>query len=126
MTSHRHGRGELDALLARARDRCFFLDLDDAAARLCRANMPHGIAKIHCLQEALGLPPDACYVSTPDSTVTRNLDRWASGFGYGGAVLWSGDLIPLELKPNFCGMLAAGLPAAPDVAALEAAVERRR
>lgn len=111
-------------LLERARARCFFLDLGDAAARLCRANMPYGIAKIHCLQTALGMEPDACYVSTPDSTVTRNLDRWASGFGYGGAVLWSGDLVPLELKPNFCGMLVAGLQGPPDVPTLQTRVQR--
>lgn len=111
-------------LVRAARERCFFLDLDDAAARLCRANMPFGLAKIHWMQSELGLEPDACYVSTPDSTVTRNLDRWSSGFGYGGAVMWSGDLVPLELKPNFCGMLVAGLDHRPDVPTLMRTIAR--
>jgi hypothetical protein len=103
------GEAERAGLLERARERCFFLDVDDAGARLCRANMVYGIAKIQWLQRQAGVEPDAGYVSTPDSTVTRNLERWAAGFGYGGAVLWSGDLMPLELKPNCCGMLVAGL-----------------
>ena len=101
--------------LARARDRGFFFDVDDAAARLCRANVAFGLAKIHWLQERLGIEPDATYISTPDSTVTRNIDRWTSGFGYGGAFEWSGRVMPLELKPNCCGMLAAGLDEAPPV-----------
>ncbi len=118
------GDAERSRLLERARERCFFLDLDDAGARLCRANMPYGIAKIHWMQSQLGLEPDACYISTPDSTVTRNIDRWASGFGYGGAVEWSGDLFPLELKPNCCGMLVAGLDELPDDDAIERTVAR--
>ena len=72
---------ERELLLEEARSRCFFLDLDDAAARLCRANMVFGIAKILWLQRELDIEPDCCWISTPDSTVTRNLDRWASGFG---------------------------------------------
>ena len=95
--------------LERARRRCFFIDVDDSGARLCRASMPFGIAKVHWIQEQLGLEPDACYISTPDSTITRNRERWASGFGYGGAVEWSGPVMPLELKPNCCGMAVVGL-----------------
>ena len=115
---------ERSTLLERARERCFFLDLDDAGARLCRANMPHGIAKIHWIQERLGIEPDAYYISTPDSTVTRNVDRWASGFGYGGAIQWSGSFFPLELKPNCCGMLVAGLDELPDLDEAARAVAR--
>jgi len=101
--------------LERARGRGFFFDVDDAAARLCRANTAFGLAKLHWLQEQLGVEPDATYVSTPDSTVTRNIDRWTSGFGYGGAFEWSGRIMPLELKPNCCGMLAAGLDEVPSI-----------
>jgi hypothetical protein len=118
------GDEERTRLLEEARRRCFFLDLDDAGARLCRANMPYGIAKIHWMQRQLGHEPDATYISTPDSTVTRNIDRWASGFGYGGAIQWSGDFFPLELKPNCCGMLVAGLDTLPDLDALEREVAR--
>ncbi len=105
MSNHQESQERLE----RARQRCFFFDVDDAAARLCRANVAFGLAKIHWLQEKLGIEPDATYVSTPDSTVTRNIDRWTSGFGYGGVFQWSGRVMPLELKPNCCGMLAAGL-----------------
>jgi hypothetical protein len=100
---------ERAGLLEFAGERCFFLDLGDFGARLGRANMPYGIARIHAVQRAIGLAPDATYVSTPDSTVTRNVPRWSAGFAYGGAVEWSGDLVPVELRPNFCGMIVAGL-----------------
>lgn len=111
MSNHHESQERLD----RAQQRCFFFDVDDAAARLCRANVAFGLAKIHWLQEKLGTEPDATYVSTPDSTVTRNIDRWTSGFGYGGVFEWSGRMMPLELKPNCCGMLAAGLDEVPSI-----------
>jgi len=110
--------------LERARQRGFFFDVDDAAARLCRENVAFGLAKIHFLQETLGMEPDATYVSTPDSTVTRNIDRWTSGFGYGGAFSWSGRVMPLELKPNCCGMLAAGLDEVPPLDSVRGIIAR--
>lgn len=124
MTRPHISDSERGDLLERARRRCFFFDVDDAGARLCRANMPYGVAKIHWLQTTLGYEPDAAYISTPDSTVTRNLERWASGFGYGGAVEWSGDFVPIELKPNCCGMLAAGLRDLPPEADLDRVLRR--
>lgn len=110
--------------LERADQRAFYFDVGDAAARLCRANVAFGLAKLHWLQEQLGFEPDATYVSTPDSTVTRNIDRWTSGFGYGGAFEWSGRVFPLELKPNCCGMIAAGLDDLPDFDQVERHIER--
>ena len=38
--------------------------------------MAYGIAKIQFLQEKLGLNPDATFISTPDATITRNVERW--------------------------------------------------
>lgn len=124
MPSPMISRDERAELLDHARRRCFFVDVDDAGARLCRASMPYGIAKIHWVQRELGCEPDACYFSTPDSTVTRNVERWSSGFGYGGAIDWSGDFVPLELKPNCCGMLVVGLRQMPDMSRLRRVVAR--
>jgi hypothetical protein len=103
---------ERQTLLQRATAHIFSTGLDDSGARLGLANMRYGLAKIHLAQEALGLAPDATFVAAPDLTVTRNRNRWRSGFGYGGRITWGDghqELIILDLKPNYCGMLVGGL-----------------
>ncbi|UCF85974.1 MAG: hypothetical protein JSV50_10180 [Desulfobacteraceae bacterium] len=103
--------------LARAETHIFSTGLRDGATHLCRANMKYGLAKIHWVQEQLGLKPDATFIATPDMTVSRNAVRWKSGFGYGGKVSWGdGDieLVILNTKPNTCGMLVGGLDRFPD------------
>jgi hypothetical protein len=83
--------------------------------------MQYGLAKIHFVQEKLGVTPDATFISTPDMTVTRNVNRWRSGFGYGGKISWgNGDheFIVLNVKPNCCGMYVGGLQEVPDVSHL--------
>ncbi len=95
--------------LARAERHVLLSGVDDAAERLCGLNMRYGLAKIHHYQQSRGWEPDALFVGAPDATVTRNPGRWLSGFGYGGLLRWSGDFIPLEAKPNGCGLLMVGL-----------------
>jgi len=108
-------------LLQRASEHIFSTGLDDSGARLGLVNMRYGLAKIHLAQEALGLTPDATFIAAPDLTVTRNLSRWRSGFGYGGRLTWGDgqqEWLPLDLKPNVCGMLAGGLSRLPERDAL--------
>lgn len=103
--------------LARAEEHIFSTGLSDSGARLAQANMRYGLAKVHQVQEDLGMAPDATFVTAPDFTVTRNDARWRSGFGYGGAVTWgdgSADLVILDLKPNACGIIVGGLERPPD------------
>ena len=105
-------------MLLNAKNHCFFIGLNDSGAELCRANIIHGIAGIHYIQNQLGLTPNATFISTPDMTITRNESRWRSGFGYGGKISWGqGDdeLIILDVKPNACGMLVGGLEELPDI-----------
>lgn len=104
--------------LERAREHVFMAGVDDSGARLCEANVPFGLAKIHAAQEALGLPPDASFVGSPDCTITRNERRWAQGFGYGGVYQWSGDFAVLDIKTNSCGMLVGALDHLPELAAV--------
>jgi hypothetical protein len=66
--------------------------------------MAYGLAKIRDVQEQLGLEPDASFVSAPDATVTRNIDRWRAGFGYGGRLRHRGDFVVLDIKSNACGL----------------------
>ena len=107
--------------LRNAKNHCFFIGLNDSGAELCKANIVYGIAGIHYIQNQLGLSPNATFISTPDMTITRNTNRWRSGFGYGGKISWGAgddDLIILNVKPNACGMLVGGLEELPDIESL--------
>ncbi len=96
-----------------AREHVFMAGVDDSGARLCEANLPYGLAKIHFVQKQLGLPEDASFVGSPDCTITRNKKRWTQGFGYGGVYEWSGDFAVLDIKTNACGMIVGALPSLP-------------
>jgi hypothetical protein len=101
--------------LERARDHLFSASVDDSGARLCEANVPYGLAKLHWVQEQLGLPQDATFVASPDCTITRNVRRWQQGIGYGGVYEWSGDFAVLDIKTNSCGMIVGSLPEFPEL-----------
>jgi hypothetical protein len=107
--------------LSRAKDHLFMTGINDNGMKLCAANMVYGIAKIHFLQEKLGLKADATFISTPDATITRNAERWNNGFGYGGKIEWGDgtlELMILDLLPNACGMLVGGLAELPQIETL--------
>lgn len=107
--------------LSRAKDHLFMTGVNDNGMKLCAANMVYGIAKIHFLQEKLGLKADATFISTPDATITRNAERWNNGFGYGGKIEWGDgtlELMILDLLPNACGMLVGGLEELPQIETL--------
>ena len=110
-----------EEMLRNAKNHCFFIGLNDSGAELCKANTVYGIAGIHCVQNQLGISPNATFISTPDMTITRNVSRWGSGFGYGGKISWGkGDdeLIILNTKPNACGMMVGGLEELPNIESL--------
>jgi hypothetical protein len=118
-----------DELLARAEAHLFATGLRDGATQLCKANMKYGLAKIHWVQERLGLKPDATFISTPDMTISRNANRWKSGFGYGGKLSWGDgntELVILNVKPNTCGMLVGGLEQFPDSSELVHRLDKLR
>jgi hypothetical protein len=104
----------------------FLTGLDDAAEQLCRANMAYGIAKIHHVEERLGLDPGAMFIGAPDATVTRNSYRWRQGFGYGGQISWSSALAVLDSKPNGCGMMVGAPTRLPDEATVREAARAAR
>ncbi len=106
------------ALLERAEAHIFVMGIADSGTRLCVANMRFGLAKIHHVQRALGLEPNATFIGTPDMTVTRNVGRWNAGFGYGGKVSWGdggGELCVLDVKANACGMLVGAVERLPSL-----------
>ena len=103
---------EKDKRLERAGQLIFSLGINDSGAKLAKKTMAYGLAKIHCLQEHLGYEPNAFFVGTPDLTITRNIYRFTNGIGYGGMISWGegeDPFIPVDIKPNACGMLIGGL-----------------
>lgn len=109
MTNH------ADSILDLARRCVASFSTADAAAQMGEANTAFGLAKILWAQDQAGAPPHACFIASPDSTITRNTNRWASGFGYGGKLVseWPEPTVVLDAKPNACGMLVGGLAQAP-------------
>lgn len=110
-----------DSALERAGHHVFIAGVGDAAEKLTALNMTYGLAKIHHYQTARGILPDCIFIGAPDATVTRNVNRWLRGIGYGGLISWGGDFSILDIKPNGCGMLMGLLPETP----LKEAVEKR-
>jgi len=98
------------ALIDAATQRIFSLGPRDLASALAYENMRYGLGKmIYALDDL-----DACCVFGPDATITRNVGRWDSGFGYGAVIKWSekGFFFP-EIRPNACGMLLARIDEMP-------------
>ncbi|MFA5406591.1 MAG: hypothetical protein WC307_04520 [Candidatus Nanoarchaeia archaeon] len=103
-------------LLKRSDKYVFSTGLDDGAAKLASINTKYGLAKIHFVQQSFGFSPNACFISTPDQTITRNDYRWDWGSGYGGKYVWGNGLDEIifpDLKPNSCGMIVVGLESEP-------------
>ncbi|MBC7190600.1 hypothetical protein H5U35_10480, partial [Candidatus Aerophobetes bacterium] len=118
-----------DELLTQAEEHIFSIGVGDSASKLCFYNMRYGLAKIHFWQKRVGLYPLACFIASPDMTVTRNTGRWASGFGYGGKISWgkgTEEVIVLDTKPNACGMLVGGLEKLPAEEELLRRIEKFR
>ncbi len=104
-------------LLDRSKQFIFSTALEDSASKLCILNFRYGLAKMHLVQEHLGMDPNATFIAAPDCTITRNLERWRNGIGYGGKITW-GDgneqLVFIDTMPNACGMLVGSLDEIPD------------
>ncbi len=107
---------EKETRLEQALQHIFSLGLNDSGTKIAIKVMTYGLAKIHYLQEYLRFEPKAFFLGSPDLTITRNVYRFNHGIGYGGIVSWGkGDdpWIPLDLKPNACGMLVGGIEELP-------------
>lgn len=104
-------------LLDRSKKFIFSTALDDSASKLCQLNFRYGLAKMHLVQEHFGMDPNATFIAAPDCTITRNINRWRNGIGYGGKITWGNGNEPLvfvDTMPNACGMLVGSLNEIPD------------
>lgn len=94
--------------LEEAGEYIFSTGLNDTGSQLFRSSMVVGMAKLHYLQEKLGIKRRAIFISTPDENPLRRQVDWLGGFAYGGKLVWGNgdlDLMVLNTKPNGCGML---------------------
>ncbi|MHA2389634.1 MAG: hypothetical protein ACXACW_13020 [Candidatus Hodarchaeales archaeon] len=104
-------------LLSRSKQFIFSTAIEDSASKLSRINFRYGLAKMHLVQAHLGLDPTATFIAAPDCTITRNIERWRNGIGYGGKITWGDGTEPLvfiDTMPNACGMLVGSLDEIPD------------
>ena len=99
-----------EELFHTASQHLFVAGVGDVAERLSALNMTFGLAKILHYQHSRGVRPDALFIGAPDTTVTRNTNRWLQGMGYGGILQWGGEFSVLDTKPNGCGVLMGRLP----------------
>lgn len=67
--------------LSRAKDHLFMTGINDNGMKLCAANMVYGIAKIHFLQEKLGLKADATFISEDSTEIVDTLSIKVSIWG---------------------------------------------
>ena len=105
-------KADSDKILKESKRHIFSTGVEDSAHDLTELNCTFGLAKMLIAQEELGFDKSAFFVSTPDQTVTRNVDRWESGISYGGIYNWGNDKDKItfpDIRPNACGMLVAGL-----------------
>jgi len=88
----------------------------DASDVLAKLNLKYGMAKLIWTFKKRNVSTENVFaVTSPDSGITRNKERWQAGFSYGCLLRWpskeeAGSTFAFpEIKPNACGMLVAKL-----------------
>ena len=107
----------------------FLASVPDSGTRLAAANLSCGLAKIHYLQESLGLTSDAFFVGMPDMSTPRYTTRWQWGLGIGGKLVWGDghhELMILDLQIGTSTALVGGLSKKPMLETLLAKINRLR
>lgn len=92
-----------------------FIDLSagDATASIAKEHGIIGFTRLCICMEKLGLDTSNNYfIALPDFTYTRNTLRWNAGFPYGCIIVLeqSMPIIPIDFRPNCCGIIFAEVP----------------
>lgn len=96
----------------------FSTGIKDSGTSLCEANLQYGLAKIHFVQEQLGLKPDAFFIGTPDMTTPRYIPKWNWGLGIGGKLIWGKgkeNLLFLDPQVSTSGVFVGELQTIPNI-----------
>lgn len=109
------------SLLEQANRHIYDFGLKDASDVLAQLNLRYGLGKIITALENRNIDTDNLIaVTTPDSGITRNKERWQAGFSYGCLIRWPSEeetdiaLAFPQIKPNACGMIVAKIENVPD------------
>lgn len=93
----------------------FSIAVNDLSSNISILNTKFGFYKLKKAMEKLGYDNSPFCVFGPDAGVTRNFERWKSGFGYGCLINWGEpELAFPQMKPNACGMLVAKISEVPN------------
>ena len=92
-----------------------FIDLSskDPTANIAKEHGIMGLTRLNICMKKLGLNVSNNYfIALPDYTYTRNTLRWNAGFPYGCIinVEQSIPFIPIDFRPNCCGIIFAKVP----------------
>ena len=109
-------------LLEEAANHIYDFGSQDASDILAKLNLKHGLAKLIWVLRKHKVDTENLFaVTSPDSGITRNKERWQAGFSYGCLLRWpskeeagSAFAFP-EIRPNACGMLVAKLNEIPSL-----------
>lgn len=86
----------------------------DPTAVLAKEHGLIGLMRIITCMKRVGLDPSHIdFISLPDFTYTRSKLRWNAGFPYGCIIKFHEDdipFIPVDFRPNCCGVVFAELP----------------
>lgn len=113
------------ALLNEAVNCIYDFGCGDASDTIAKLNLRYGLGKIIWALKRRKLNTGATFaVTTPDSGITRNKERWHAGFSYGCLIRWpskeetGSSIVFPQIKPNACGMLVAKILNCPRISSL--------
>lgn len=86
----------------------------DPTAVLAKEHGLIGLTRIITCMQRVGLnPSNVDFIALPDFTYTRSKLRWSAGFPYGCIIRFHESdvpFIPVDFRPNCCGVVFAELP----------------
>lgn len=92
----------------------------DPTATLAKEHGLIGLTRIITCMQHLGLDSSKVdFIALPDFTFTRSKLRWSAGFPYGCIIRFHNldvPFIPVDFRPNCCGVIFAELPLFEDTA----------
>jgi hypothetical protein len=102
-------RQTIGDMLSRADEHLIDWAAPDLAGRASVQLARYALARIHHLEEQLGVEPSATCIVAPDSSPSRNPQRLAGGYSTGGELWWNPEhpILPLDSLPNCCGIALA-------------------
>lgn len=113
---------QADKILRQAQNNIYSFGSGDASEVVSTLNVRYGLGKIIYALNSRGVDTQRTIcVFSPDGGITRNKERWQSGFSYGCYMRWPSEAecgkifaFP-QIKPNACGMLVAEINEVPPV-----------